>query len=74
MMITTDPTLAAIRMALGSRVGIQDDGRKLTFTLSDVPEDFEEALSNDQVTVSARKVLDNTAFLVRQIRARKGGR
>jgi hypothetical protein len=74
-MITTDPTLAAIAMALGSQVtGISDDGRKVTFALAGVPEDFEQDLSNDALQVSARKVLDHTGFLVKQIRARKGAR
>jgi len=72
---TTDPTLAAIAMALGSKVsGITDDGRRVTFELSGLPDRFEEDLSNDVLQVSARRVLDNTQHLVRQIRDRKHAR
>ncbi len=74
-MHTTDPTLAAIALALGSKVtGISDDGRKVTFSLSGIPENFEQDLVNDDLQVSARKVLDHTEYLVKQIRARKSAR
>jgi len=74
-MQTTDPTIAAIALALGSKMtGISDDGRKITFDLSGVPEHFEQDLVNDALQVSARKVIDHTAYLVRQIRNRKDAR
>jgi hypothetical protein len=65
-MICHSPATVAVLVALGARiVATQDTGRRVEFTLADVPGDWQQRIAND---ATLRSIVSTSEYAEREIR------